>query len=291
MATREDTAREKKRKHAKAAKEPAKKPVHHIPHHGEHLRKVEVNLYTLDGKVKESVTLPQAFNEEYRPDVIRRAVVAAQANRRQSYSPSPVSGLRHSVSWSGKGKGVSRVPRLMDGNRGAQAPNTVGGRPGWGPDPRRNWSKKINRKERKKAINSALRASREVEIVRRRGHIFNDELSLPVVVEDKAEKLGTAKEVADFMSKLGIYDDVVRSKDSVHVRAGVGKMRNRVYRERKSVLIVASKTESLARGAGNLAGVDVTTPGMLSAELLAPGGDAGRLVVFTEGALENMRKW
>ena len=280
------------RKHAPGReKTEAPKPAHHIPHYGEHLHKVTVNIYSVEGDVKDKVTLPQVFNEEYRPDIIRRAVTAARANRRQTYGPSPVSGLRRSVQWSGKGKGVSRVPRLMDGMRGAQAPNTVGGRPGWGPDLRKDWSKKINDRERKKAIHSALRATREPDVVRHRGHIFKEELSLPVVVEDKAEKLATTREVIDFLSKLGIYDDVTRSKASIHIRAGVGKMRNRPYRERRSILFVACKVDELRKGAGNLAGVEITTPGNLNAEILAPGGDAGRLSVFTEGALETMRKW
>jgi large subunit ribosomal protein L4e len=179
----------------------------------------------------------------------------------------------------------------MDGNRGAQAPNTVGGRPGWGPDLRKDWSKKINEKERKKAIHSALRATREIDVVKHRGHVFKEELSLPVVIENDAEKLATTKEVIELMNKIGIYEDIKRSKESIHLRAGVGKMRNRPYRERKSILIVASKIENLLKGAGNLAGVDIATPEHLNAELLAPGGDAGRLTVFTEGAIETMRKW
>ena len=275
----------------KAVEIVAKKAIHHIPHHGEHLHKINVNVYSLDGEVKEKVTLPQAFNEDFRPDIIRRAVVAAQANRRQTYGPSPVSGLRRSVYWSGKGQGVSRVPRLMQGMRGAQAPNTVGGRPGWGPDLRKDWSKKINQKEKRKALCSALRAVREPEVVKKRGHIFSDEITLPIVVENKAEKMATTKEIIEFMGKLGIYEDVLRSKDSVHVRAGRGKMRNRTYRERKSILIVAGKTDTLFRGARNLSGVEVTQPETLNVELLAPGGDPGRLTIFTESALEHFRKW
>ena len=36
----------------------------------------------------------------------------------------------------------------------------------------------------------------------------------------------------------------------------------------------------------NIPGVDITTPNMLNVELLAPGGDPGRLTIFTESALK-----
>jgi len=42
---------------------------------------------------------------------------------------------------------------------------------------------------------------------------------------------------------------------------------------------------------GNLPGVDVVNAAALNAEVLAPGGDAGRLTVFSEGALEMLRSW
>ena len=65
-------------------------------------------------------------------------------------------------------------------------------------------------------------------------------------------------------------------------------MRARRYRTPVSLLLVASKPEKLRRGAGNLPGVDVTTPKGLNAELLAPGGTPGRLTVFTTSALKEL---
>ena len=42
---------------------------------------------------------------------------------------------------------------------------------------------------------------------------------------------------------------------------------------------------------GNLPGVEVVTPAGLNAEILAPGGDPGRLTLFSESALEILRSW
>ena len=65
--------------------------------------------------------------------------------------------------------------------------------------------------------------------------------------------------------------------------ARTGKLRGRRYRTPKSVLLVTA--DGKAPGARNLAGVEVVAARNLSAEHLAPGGDAGRLTVFTQGAI------
>src|SRR5207244_2888385 len=59
-----------------------------------------VHVYSLDGNVVKTVELPGVFRSDIRVDLIRRAVTAFQANRRQPYGPGPQSGMRHSVRWS-----------------------------------------------------------------------------------------------------------------------------------------------------------------------------------------------
>jgi len=103
-----------------------------------------VHVYSLDGDVVKSVDLPTVFRGEVRTDLIRRAVTAAQANRRQPYGPGRRSGAKHSVRWSGKGHGVSRVPRIRGSMTGAQAPGTVGGRRAHPPRVEKVWAKKVN---------------------------------------------------------------------------------------------------------------------------------------------------
>ena len=72
------------------------------------------------------------------------------------------------------------------------------------------------------------------------------------------------------------------------IRAGRGKMRGRKYRRRKSVLVVVNKNKGIFQAARNLPGVDICEVHNLSAELLAPGGDCGRLVVWSESALTQL---
>jgi len=254
-----------------------------------------VHVYSLGGDVVKTVDLPTVFRGYIRTDLIRRAVTAAQANRRQAYGSKPRAGLRHSVRWSGKGQGVSRVPRIRGTMTGAQAPGTVGGRRAHPPRPEKVWSKKVNENERRMARNAAIAALKETSIVLARGHRFKDELSLPVVVEDGIETLtpesGATQEGVKILETIGVFPDVDRAKEGRHVRAGRGKMRGRRYRQPTSLLVVVKNPTNVRRLFGNLPGVDVVSPSALNAEILAPGGDPGRLTMFSEGALEVLRGW
>ncbi len=259
------------------------------------LKPGQVRVYSMEGEPLKTVDLPAVFRADVRADLIRRAVTAFQANRRQTYGPNPRSGMKHSVRWSGKGHGVSRVPRLRDGSTGAQAPGTVGGRRAHPPRLESNWTKKVNAHERALARNAALAALRDPKIVSARGHRFDAALSLPVILEDAIETLepedGATREGLGILERLGLRDDVVRAKAGRHVRAGRGKMRGRRVRTPTSLLFVVKEPSKVRRLFGNLPGVDVVTPASLNAEVLAPGGDPGRLAVFSEGALEILRSW
>jgi large subunit ribosomal protein L4e len=250
-----------------------------------------VNVYSLKGEKTKSIHLPEVFTVPLRHDLIRKDVEIIHSTRRQAYGPSSTSGMRHSVEWWGKGRGASRVTRLKGSGRGAQSPCTVGGRPCHPPRPERIWDRKMNHKERLKARASALGAVGDKGSVIGRGHRFKEGLTLPIVMEDEFEKVDATRDVIEVLTKVGVYDDVQRAWNGKHVRAGMGKLRGRRFRTPKSLLIVVSRKDGIEKGARNLAGVDIVTPRQLNTELLAPGGDPGRLSVFTESAIEELRRW
>lgn len=265
---------------------PVRSPASTEPHVTQH----RVQLLTLDGtpKEKSTVHLPLAFSMPVRLDLIRRAVVTAQSHRRQPYGTGPTSGRRHSVRWSGKGKGVSRTPRLMDSMTGAQAPNTVGGGRAHPPKVERIWAKKINVKERKLAFASALAATRVLPLAQARGHTLPEETHLPFVLENPLEQVTTASAAREVLEGLHLWADVERANAGTHIRAGRGKIRGRVRRTPRSVLVVTSGPDQ-ARGFRNLAGVEVVWVQKLATEDLAPGGDPGRLTLFSHAAVEGLR--
>lgn len=251
----------------------------------------QINLYSMNGKASGVVDLPGVFFEDIRTDLMRRAVLAARANRRQSYGPGKDAGMKHAVSTWGKGRGVARVQRLTDSRRAAQSPGTVGGRRAHPPRPWKDWSMKINKKERIKARNSALSATRDSEIVSNRGHRFDTKLTLPVVIEDDVENLEKTQEAIDFLQNLGVYEDIERARDGKKVRAGRGKMRGRRFKSPKSFLFVILDPITRGKAFRNLPGVDIVSPQGLNTEVLAPGGDPGRLTLFSAKAFEELRKW
>ena len=251
-----------------------------------------VNVYSLGGEVVRTISLPQAFRTTFRPDIIRRTVVAEEANRRQPYGPSKMGGMRHAVSTWGKGRGVARVQRFTQGRTAAESPNNVGGRRAHPPVPEKNWSKKVNRKERRFAKLSALAATSNPEMVKERGHRFKEDITLPLVVENGIEGLESTRKVIDALEILGIGSDIERAKYGKHIRAGKGKMRGRRYRRPRSILIVVSDEDvPLFKSACNIPGVEIVEPRRLNAGVLAPGGDAGRLALFSESALSKIGEW
>jgi len=245
---------------------------------------MRVNVIDLSGNASGQIELPPVFEEEFRPDLIKRAVLAAQANRLQAYGPHFYAGMNTSAQSWGPGHGVSRVPRLKNSRKAAGIPMAVGGRRSHAPQPGADYTEKINIKERRKAIRSAIAATASSALVAARGHKFN--MELPFVVKDDLESLNKTVEVRKFLAAAGLWDDVMRAKLGRNIRAGKGKLRGRKYKGRKSLLIVAASDQGLRKAARNLPGVDFVTVEKLNAELLAPGTKAGRLTIWTESSLK-----
>jgi large subunit ribosomal protein L4e len=248
---------------------------------------VKVNVYGLDGSSTEKIDLPEVFNTAYRPDIIRKSFNVLSSNKRQPYGANPLAGTRHATASVGKGRGMSRVPRLTSGRRGALAPCVVGGRRAHPPKAEKNWKEKINKKEKLLAKNSAIAATADKEIVTNRGHKFNENITLPIIVDDKFENLKKTKDVINTLNKIGIYNDILRAANGKHIRAGKGKSRGRKYRAPKSILIV-TLNEDINKSSRNLSGVEVVKPKKINIEHLAPGGNAGRLTIITKSALKEI---
>ena len=117
--------------------------------------------------------VPRVFTTEYRPDLIKRSVLSTISSRSQPYGPNPLSGKMTSAESLGKNRGIARLPRMKSGpRRGAFVPQTVGGRRAHPPVPEKTIREKINKKEKRLALMSAIAATANVEKVRNRGHRF-----------------------------------------------------------------------------------------------------------------------
>ncbi|MFA5142398.1 MAG: 50S ribosomal protein L4 [Candidatus Woesearchaeota archaeon] len=262
-----------------------------------------MKIYDITGKEVGKINMPHQFNEEIRSDLIHRAVVTIEANKRQPYGAFAEAGKRNTVRISKRrrnfrtsyGIGMARTPQKVMSVRGTRfnwvgafAPNAVGGRGAHPPKSEKIWTQNINKKENRKAIRSAISATIMPDLVKQRGHIIPE--IYPFILDDKALSLEKTSEVVQMLDKLGFENELKRSEDR-KVRAGKGKSRGRRYSRAKSLLIVvADKRCALAKSAKNIPGVDVINAKNLNASLLAPGGVMGRATIYTKDAVEKIAK-
>jgi len=254
---------------------------------------MKAKVLSMDGQPVGEVELPQVFDTEVRPDVIARAVISAQTARVHPWGPDTMAGKRTSAETWGKGFGTARVRRVKGrgggaAGQGAFAPHTVGGRKAHPPKVEERIHERINKKERRLAVRSAIAATKNRKLVSSRGHRVDDVKELPLVLTDDLEGLKKTSEVKSVLEKLGVWKDVERVAASKKVRAGRGKMRGRRYRQAVGPLLVVAKDNGVASGARNIPGLDVSKVTALSAELLAPGGVPGRLTIWTKGAIQKL---
>ena len=261
---------------------------------------MEVKILSADNKEAGKQKMPAQFDEAVRPDLIKRAVEAVQGNKRQAYGSDPRAGKKAAARLSRRrrdykgayGKGLSRVPRKTLTRRGMQmiwvgafAPGTVKGRRAFPPTAERIFAQKINDKERKKAIRSALAATMDKKIVEQRGHKIP--ANYPFILATEFEKITKAKDVVKALAALGLEAELERGA-AKNIRAGKGKMRGRRYKTAKGPLLVVGENCSALKAAQNVPGIDIVEVNRVNAELLAPGTHAGRLVVWDESSIKKL---
>ena len=246
---------------------------------------MKAKIYSISGKEKGELNLPTHFSEPVRKDLIKRAFLAKQSSTFQPQGVDPKAGFRkvtelrkrRRVFRSIYGLGGSRTPRKVVARQGSQfnwigalVPFTRGGRTAHPPKVEKRIVEKINIKENRKAIRSAIAATDSI------------------FIENKIEELNKTKDIEKVFEALKLKSLLDRAKIK-KVRAGKGKMRGRKYKKKKSVLIVAGQNNSnLLKSAKNLPGVDVVLVNKLNVKLLAPGGSPGRKTLWTEDAVKKL---
>lgn len=261
---------------------------------------MRVDILNLEGKSVGKIDLPGVFNEQFRPDLIKRAVLALQSQRRQPYGPNKLAGLRSSAHYHGKRRqrwtmmmrDMARLPRLHATSphlswRARKVPQAVKGRRAHPPKVEKVWIQKINKKERDLALKSAIAATAKKEIVKERGHRVSEIKQLPLVVKDDVQSIKKTKDVEKLLLSLGLEDELNRSKQK-KIRAGKGKMRSRKYKKKIGPLIVVSKDNGIMKACKSLPGVNVQDVKKISVEDLAPGTMPGRLTIWSESSLKNL---
>jgi len=263
---------------------------------------MKVDILNISKNKVGEVNLPIQFNEDIRGDLIKRAALALQSNRKAPYGAMPEAGKRSSSTLSKRrkkyrgsyGLGISRTPRKILSRRGTRmywvgafSPNTVGGRRAHPPKSEKKVQKKINKKERKMALRSGISATVIRDLVKKRGHVIPE--NYPFVLDKDFENLKKTKEVREALKNFGFEKELERV-DKRSIRAGRGKARGRKYKIKKGPLIIVSKQSNVIKATGNLLGIEIVNVKNLNIGLLAPGEVPGRLTLWTQGAIETLEK-
>ncbi len=260
---------------------------------------MKADVYSIEGKKISEMELPEVFSEQVRPDLIARAVLHEASKEFQPKGVHKLAGMQTPAEYQGrkenyrsiKNHGISRLPRekLPKGRFGKvrMIPFAVGGRRAHPPNPGKILVEEMNRKEYAKALRSAIAATADAKSVAARGHRMGG-VAVPFVVEGKFEALGKTKDVEAALGKMGLADDLARSRNGKKARSGVRVLRRGGSKVPRSVLIVVSAGKPLEKAARNIPGVDVCTVKGLEARKLAPGAKPGRLTVWCEPVLKEL---
>jgi len=254
-----------------------------------------VSVQDVDGNSKDQMALPLVFTKTpLRPDVVRTVHTNIRKNSRQAHAVSQYAGVQTAASSWGTGRAVSRIPRVPGGGthrcgQGAYGNMCRGGHMFSPTKTWRRWHRKVNLKEKRLAVASALAASAIPSLVMARGHVVDQVNEIPLVVSDAAESITKTNKAVALLKALGAYADVEKAAKSKNVRAGKGKMRNRRYVNRKGPLFVVTDSDNgLAKSVRNLTGVDTICVDRLNLLDLAPGGHMGRLCIWTKSAMARL---
>ena len=254
-----------------------------------------VPIYSADGSSTGKVELPKVFAEDVRDELIKRAVLSEESEEFQPKGVFYRAGLQTSARYIGrkeayhslKNRGGAMLPRELypKGRIGRVrvVPWAVKGRRAHPPKVEKILVERINRKEKLKALRSAIAATARKEIVSKK-HIFPD-VTIPIIVDEKCEGMKRTKDVFAFFEKIKISKDIERAMNGRKARTG----RYGGTKTPRSVLIVSATAVPLLKAARNIPGVTVATVDKLQVRDLAPGGVPGRLTIWTKAALEALK--
>jgi len=237
--------------------------------------------------------MPAVLTSPLRPDLVRYVHTGISKNRRQAYALSHRSGYQTAAESWGTGRAVARIPRAPGGGTHRCGQGTFGNmcRGGGMFNPTkvwRRWHRHVNTTQKRHAMASALAASSLPPLVMARGHRIDDVSELPLVVGDGAQSITKTKAALELLEGLGCGAELTKVARSKKLRAGTGKMRDRKYTQRRGPLVVYAEDSGITRALRNLPGVESANVDRLNLLQMAPGGNFGRFVIFTEGAFNKL---
>ena len=256
---------------------------------------MKAKMFDKSGKEKGSVDLPKNFGGKIRADILLKVFEAQRGIYAQAYGSMEGAGAQYSASGISKkkrhdwkatyGKGISRVPRKVMSRHGASfnwigatVSNTRGGRRPHAPRSAKNPFLKVNKKELLLAFNSAFAGTVDAKALEKK---YSRKVESGFVFDDKFLGVKTKDFIVVMKKVFGdAFGSVMKTKS---IRAGIGKMRGRKYKSNAGLLFVVGNEEQMKRK-----GVEVVSVNDLTIKDLAPNGEPGRLVCYSENAIKEI---
>jgi len=232
---------------------------------------MKAQILNASGEKKQEIDLPSFFHEPIREDLILKVYMSERRNAMHPYSPYLWAGMQYSASgkirharrkWkTAYGYGIARVPRKIMTKRGsrffwvgATISSARGGREAHPPEVNER-EKKINKKERLKALFSAIAATASPIVIKKK---YNVDIKVPVIIDSEILKLKTKQLVA---------------------------LLKKIFNSDKKILFVIGEKEKIKTKA-----IEAVEAKKIDILKLAPGGNPGRLVAYTEQALKELEQ-
>lgn len=257
---------------------------------------MKTTTYSITGTKEGEVELPNVFSTPFRKDLIHKAYTNLNSHKFQPQGRHPTAGM-DVVARSNDpptGQGVSRIAKMRGGGGGRQGQaggvaSVRGGRQAHPPKVEKVIYKKLNKKENRLALCSAIAATAKKELVESRGHKVDKIESFPLVVSNDIETITKASEMFKVLESLGLMQDV-RRLEARKSRTGKAALRGRSKKIGKSVLFVTKNATKISKACGTFPGVEARAAKDLSVLDLAPGSDPIRLTVYSKEAMEEIAK-
>ncbi|MDH3204000.1 MAG: 50S ribosomal protein L4 [Nitrosopumilus sp.] len=257
---------------------------------------MKTSTYTTTGTKEGEIELPLIFSTPFRRELIHKAFTNLNSHKFQPQGRHPTAG-QDVVADSNDpptGQGVSRVARMSGGGggrqgQGGEVASTRGGRQAHPPIVEKVIYKKLNKKENKLALCSAIAATASKDIIESRGHKIDGIESFPIIVSDDIESVSKTSEISKILESLKLSQDLKRL-ESRKPRTGKSSLRGRSKKVGKSVLFVTKDASNISKAIGALPGVEAKNVKDLSVLDLAPGSDPIRLTVYSKSAIEEIGK-
>jgi len=156
----------------------------------------------------------------------------------------------------------------------------------------RRWHRKVNVTQKRHALVSSLAASAVPALLLARGHKIDQLAEVPLVIDNQTiDSIDKISKALALLKAFGADEDVEKSKNSIRLRNGKGKSRNRRWLQAKGPLIVYLKENTpMEKAFRNLPGVELCNVTRLNLLQTAPGGHIGRFIIWTRDAFENLNK-